>query len=121
MGHVNEELQEQKYIFFKSQKLKMVSKGKLKRKTKRVNTKERVKAEKKVREHNRKVRRDKKRNPGKYAKSKKDPGVPNECPFKEDVLKEVEIAKKQKVDEKKKKKFEKKKKKKKKKKKSLDE
>jgi len=78
----------------------MVSKGKLKRKTKRVNTKERVKAEKKVREHNRKVRRDKKRNPGKYAKSKKDPGVPNECPFKEDVLKEVEIAKQQKVAEK---------------------
>ena len=78
----------------------MVSKGKLKRKTKRVNTKERVKAEKKVREHNRKLRREKKRNPGKYAKSKKDPGVPNECPFKEDVLKEVEIAKQQKVAEK---------------------
>merc|ERR1712083_929617 len=97
MGHVSEEeLKEknksQKFLFFKSQKLKMVSKGKLKRKTKRVNTKERVKAEKKVREHNRKLRRDKRKNPGKYAKSKKDPGVPNECPFKEKVLQEVEQA-----------------------------
>merc|ERR1739848_219902 len=82
------------------QKLKMVSKGKLRRKTKRVNTQERVKAEKKTREHNRKLRRDKKRNPGKYAKSKKDPGVPNECPFKEKVLQEVELAKQQKVAEK---------------------
>ena len=75
----------------------MVSKGKLKRRTKRVTTKERVKAEKKMREHNRKLRRDKKRNPGKYAKSKKDPGVPSECPFKEKVLQEVEIAKQQKM------------------------
>merc|ERR1711971_938545 len=98
MGHVNENFKEKsKSSYFL---LKMVSKGKLKRKTKRVSTKERVKAEKKVREHNRKLRRDKKRNPGKYAKSKKDPGVPNECPFKEDVLKEVEIAKQQKVAEK---------------------
>merc|ERR1711935_365143 len=51
----------------------------------------------KTREHNRKLRRDKKRNPGKYAKSKKDPGVPSECPFKEKVLQEVEVAKQQKV------------------------
>merc|ERR1711997_1333319 len=75
----------------------MVSKGKLKRRTKRVTTQERVKAEKKTREHNRKLRRDKKRNPGKYAKSKKDPGVPSECPFKEKVLQEVELAKQQKL------------------------
>ena len=75
----------------------MVSKGKLKRRTKRVTTTERVKAEKKLREHNRKLRRDKKRNPGKYAKSKKDPGVPSECPFKEKVLQEVELAKQQKA------------------------
>ena len=67
-------------------------KGKLKKKSKRIPTKQRVKAEKKLREHNRKLRRDKRRNPGKYAKSKKDPGVPNECPFKEKVLQECEQA-----------------------------
>ena len=43
----------------------MVSKGKLRRRTKRTTTKDRVKAEKKVREHNRKIRKDKKKNPGK--------------------------------------------------------
>lgn len=78
----------------------MVSKGKLRRRTKRTTTKDRVKAEKKVREHNRKIRKDKKKNPGKYAKSKKDPGVPNECPFKEKVLQEVEVAREQKAAEK---------------------
>ena len=75
----------------------MVSKGKLRRRTKRTTTKDRVKAEKKVREHNRKIRKDKKKNPGKYAKSKKDPGVPNECPFKEKVLQECEVAREQKA------------------------
>lgn len=70
------------------------------KKSKRIPTKQRVKAEKKVREHNRKLRRDKKKNPGKYAKSKKDPGVPNDCPFKEKVLQECEQARKQKLQEK---------------------
>ena len=46
------------------------------------------------------MKRDKKRNPGKYAKSKKDPGVPNECPFKETVLKEADQARQQKAAEK---------------------
>ena len=68
----------------------------LKKRSKRINTTTRCKAEKKVREHNRKLRKEKKKNPGKYAKSKKDPGVPNECPFKEKVLQEVELAKQQK-------------------------
>ncbi len=72
----------------------------LKKKSKRIPTMQRVKAEKKLREHNRKVRKDKRKNPGKYAKSKKDPGVPNECPFKEKVLQEVEQAKHQKQAEK---------------------
>ena len=53
-----------------------------------------------MREHNRKLRRDKRKNPGKYAKSKKDPGVPNECPFKEKVLQEVEQARLSKQQEK---------------------
>lgn len=69
----------------------------LKKRSKRIDTKTRCKAEKKVREFNRKLRRDKKRNPGKFAKSKKDPGVPNDCPFKEAVLQECEAARKQKV------------------------
>jgi len=47
-----------------------------------------VKTEKKVREHNRKVRKEKKKHPENFhKKSKKDPGVPNECPFKEKVMK----------------------------------
>lgn len=52
-----------------------------------------------MREHNRKVRRDAKKNP----KSKKKPviQVPNICPFKEDILKEVEAMKKQKEEERK--------------------
>lgn len=82
----------------------------MKKKSKRIPTKQRVKAEKKLREHNRKVRRDKRKNPGKYAKSKKDPGVPNECPFKEQVLQEVELAKQQKVADKEKRREEAKKK-----------
>ncbi|CAB4062500.1 NUG1 [Lepeophtheirus salmonis] len=47
----------------------------LKKRTKRVTTRERVKREKKKkREYERKVRRDKKAHPEKYRKSKKDPG-----------------------------------------------
>merc|ERR1719394_732061 len=57
--------------------------------SKRTTTRQVQKQQKKLREHNAKVRRDKKKNPQKYSKSKKDPGVPNSCPFKEDVLKEV--------------------------------
>jgi nuclear GTP-binding protein len=68
----------------------------LKRKSKRISTKQRCKTVKKMAEHTRKVRKDKRKNPGKYAKSKKDPGVPNDCPFKEQVLKEVEQARQQK-------------------------
>ena len=71
-----------------------------KSRSKRITTTIRVKQEKKMREHNRKLRRDKRKNPGKYAKSKKDPGVPNECPFKEKVLQEVEQARLSKQQEK---------------------
>jgi len=70
------------------------------KKSKRLTTRQRIKAEKKVREYNRKLKKEKKKNPGKFSKSKKDPGVPNMCPFKEKVLQEVEEAKQKKVEEK---------------------
>jgi len=63
-----------------------------KKQSKRVCTKLRVKVEKKVKEHARKLKREKKKNPGKFVRSKKDPGVPNNCPFKETVLAEAQEA-----------------------------
>jgi nuclear GTP-binding protein len=59
--------------------------GKWKAKSKRVSTKLRVKIEKKVNEHKKKIKKEMKKNPGKFHKSKKDPGVPNNCPFKDEV------------------------------------
>ena len=56
------------------------------RKSKRQPLKDKHKIEKKIREHHRKQRRDAKRNPHKY--KKKDPGIPNSWPFKEQLLRE---------------------------------
>ena len=63
-----------------------------KKQSKRQSTKVRCKVEKKVREHARKIKKEKKKNPGKFLKSKKDPGVPNNCPFKDQVLAEAQEA-----------------------------
>jgi len=66
--------------------------GKGKAKSKRQTTKLRVKVEKKVKEHARKLKKEKKKNPGKFKKTRKDPGVPAECPFKDKVLAEAQEA-----------------------------
>ncbi|KAK5645484.1 hypothetical protein RI129_006784 [Pyrocoelia pectoralis] len=69
----------------------------LRKKSKRQPAKLKYKIEKKVRDHNRKVRKDSKK-----AKTKqKIIQVPNICPFKEDILKEVERLKKEKEEERK--------------------
>ncbi|XP_015182839.1 PREDICTED: guanine nucleotide-binding protein-like 3 homolog [Polistes dominula] len=69
----------------------------LKKPSKRIPARKRYKIEKKVREHNRKMRKEAKK------KQKGKPKVieiPNQCPFKEDILKEVEAMKKQNEEEK---------------------
>lgn len=68
----------------------------MRKKSKRTSTRQVQKQEKKLREHGAKVRKEKRKNPQKFIKSKKDPGVPNSCPFKEDVLKEVEVGRQRK-------------------------
>jgi len=59
--------------------------------SKRQTIKLRNKIEKKVRDHGRKLKKDKKKHPEKYRQSKKDPGVPNECPFKDKIIAEAKI------------------------------
>lgn len=59
--------------------------------SKRVTTRQRVKIEKKVRAHHRKMRRETKKKPQSF-KSKKDPGVPNAFPMKDDLLKQFQEA-----------------------------
>ncbi|GFR10238.1 guanine nucleotide-binding protein-like 3 homolog [Trichonephila clavata] len=59
-----------------------------KRKSKRVTCQKKYKILKKVAEFKKKARRAKKRNPSK--KNRKDPGVPNSAPFKENILCEAE-------------------------------
>ena len=58
---------------------------KWKAQSKRKSTKLRVKIDKKVKEHAKKLKKEKKKNPDKFRKSKKDPGVPNNCPFRDEV------------------------------------
>ncbi|KAK9303438.1 hypothetical protein QLX08_004918 [Tetragonisca angustula] len=69
----------------------------LKKQSKRMPARKRYKIEKKVREHNRKLRKEAKKHPKKKPKIIE---VPNQCPFKEDILKEIELMKKQHEEEK---------------------
>uniref|UniRef100_A0A665WA43 Guanine nucleotide-binding protein-like 3 n=1 Tax=Echeneis naucrates TaxID=173247 RepID=A0A665WA43_ECHNA len=62
---------------------------KLKKASKRLSCAKRYKIQKKVREHNRKLRKEAKKK-GVNKRVKKDPGVPNSAPFKEEVLREAE-------------------------------
>ncbi|XP_035237335.1 guanine nucleotide-binding protein-like 3 [Anguilla anguilla] len=62
---------------------------KLKKASKRMSCSKRYKIQKKVREHNRKLRKEAKKK-GITKRVKKDPGVPSIAPFKEEVLREAE-------------------------------
>ena len=77
----------------------MVNPGKVlkARKSKRQPLKMKHKIERKCREHQRKVRRDAKRNPQKHRK--RDPGIPNSWPFKQKLLAEQEARREREVEE----------------------
>ncbi|MFT7800714.1 guanine nucleotide-binding protein-like 3 [Arapaima gigas] len=62
---------------------------KLKKASKRLTCAKRYKIQRKIREHNRKLRKEAKKK-GITKRVKKDPGVPNDAPFKEDILREAE-------------------------------
>ncbi|KAK1129225.1 hypothetical protein K0M31_020353 [Melipona bicolor] len=69
----------------------------LKKQSKRMPARKRYKIEKKVREHNRKLRKEAKKHPKKKPKLIQ---LPNQCAFKEDILKEIELVKKHNEEEK---------------------
>ncbi|XP_073430418.1 guanine nucleotide-binding protein-like 3 [Dendrobates tinctorius] len=65
---------------------------KLRKASKRMSCSKRYKIQKKVREHNRKVRKEAKKKGG-NRKPKRDISIPNVAPFKEDILREAELRK----------------------------
>jgi len=75
-----------------------MAKNRIKKQSNRTPARQRYKVEKKVREHNRKIKKEAKKHP--KSKRPKVIQVPNICPFKGDILKEVEILRKQKEEEK---------------------
>mmetsp|Transcript_42569 Transcript_42569/g.70852 ORF Transcript_42569/g.70852 Transcript_42569/m.70852 type:complete len:467 (-) Transcript_42569:478-1878(-) len=60
-----------------------------KRESKRVSLKKKYKIERKVKDHKKKLRSDARKNVGKKT-PKKDPGIPNLWPFKEELLQDIE-------------------------------
>jgi len=71
--------------------------GKPKKQSKRMSCRKKYKIERKVREHNRKVRKEEKLKSNKRWKTK-DPGIPNLYPFKEELLRQIQEKKEQEAD-----------------------
>ncbi|KAG9067263.1 Coproporphyrinogen-III oxidase [Linnemannia hyalina] len=57
--------------------------------SKRIPANHRYKIEKRVKDHHRKLRKGAKANPNAQYKNKKDPGIPNNFPFKEQILQQI--------------------------------
>lgn len=70
-----------------------MAKNRIKAKSKRVTCHKRYKILRKVREHHRKIRKEAKKNANQH--KRKDPGIPNSFPFKEEVFRHIEELKKQ--------------------------
>ncbi|KAL1914522.1 uncharacterized protein VTP21DRAFT_8236 [Calcarisporiella thermophila] len=68
-------------------------------KSKRMSASKRYKILKRVAEHHRKLRKEAKKNPHKH-KQKKDPGIPANYPYKEQLLAQIEAAKRDSANEK---------------------
>lgn len=83
-----------------------------KRASKRVGTAQREKIKRKISQHHKKSRKDAKKDVTWKSKLKKDPGIPNSYPFKEQLLNEIERKREREEEEKRKLKEEKKSKKK---------
>lgn len=71
-----------------------------KRASKRVKIAQREKIKKKVKEHRRKTNRDERRSTQWKSKAKKDPGIPNSFPYKEQLLNEIEAKRRAQEEEK---------------------
>ncbi|XP_067950471.1 guanine nucleotide-binding protein-like 3 homolog [Watersipora subatra] len=67
----------------------MAVRGFKKKASKRQTTRHRAKIERKVKEHNRKQRKEAKKIPNNRKLKRKDPGVPNTLPFKDEILLEA--------------------------------
>eukprot|EP00741_Cyanophora_paradoxa_P007833 tig00001215_g7579.t1 len=70
-----------------------------KRMSKRVSLNKKYKITRKVKEHKKKLEKDSKKNPKGAFRPKKDPGIPNSWPFKEELLQQIEKQKQQKEEE----------------------
>ncbi|CDH55771.1 predicted protein [Lichtheimia corymbifera JMRC:FSU:9682] len=67
--------------------------------SKRIKLARRYSIKRKIDNHNRKVRREARKNPKAANKPKKDPGIPNSFPFKEELLNQIELERQQKEEE----------------------